>query len=66
MIGCEATRRCGERIAHVSDGLGEYRRDTPLFEHLAHHLEVDTDLRAPAGNPVCFADASSARPADRR
>jgi len=32
-------------------------RDTPLFEHLAHHLQVDTDLRAPAGNPVCFADA---------
>jgi hypothetical protein len=50
VIGCEATRRGGERIAPISDGFGECR-DTPLFEHLAHHLEVDTDLRAPAGNP---------------
>ena len=50
----DSSRR--RRIAQISDGLGECR-DTPLFEHLAHHLEVDTDLRAPAGNPVCFADA---------
>jgi hypothetical protein len=51
VIGCEATRRCGERIGHVSDGLAECR-DTPLYGHLVHHLEVDTDLRAPAANGV--------------
>jgi hypothetical protein len=54
-IGCEATRPDGERIAHVSDGLGECRHRLSSIWPTIFKL-IQTCGRPP-GIPVCFADA---------
>ena len=55
VIGCEATRLAS--VSHPS-ATDLANAATPRFSRIwPTHFQVDTDLRAAAGNPVCFADA---------